>query len=235
MSHIRKATFRALKACVAAFSLALLFSDASAASRPDVKIHNAPLLKMKEQAHYTAYIDENFTPQQRYGILLGLHEWVRATNGMITIEDRYGWTADEDMRDIPSPNRTGLKRCTSTIHIAHAYHDFPTVKEVEERKGPIDGLSYGDCDVKFMILVMDRISTHAELMQTTMHEMGHLLGLDHTNVPWQSVMYESDEKPAMCVTKLDLAQLCDQDRFDCDPEDLWPCESVPPTRKKSTK
>lgn len=194
--------------------------------RPFVRYPDAPP-KVSERAHFVVYIDDHFTTQERFVITRGVHEWVRATNGMITTEERSGWTSDQEMRDRPEKGK-----CTRSIHIARANHDYPTVAEEERKKGSLNGMAYGDCQAKFIIMVMDRIDGDMWLLkQVTTHEMGHILGLKHIPVPFRSVMYPNDGNTCECVTELDLQQLCDDDKWNCDAVKLAPC--VPIVPKKS--
>lgn len=189
-------------------------------------------VKLKEKMRFSLYIDDHFDKNERPVVLQGINEWVRATNGMITIEDHVGWTSDDDMKDIPVPNKVGLTQCTKTIHIAKVNHDFPLVKVAEDELGEILGLTQSGCKVKFVLLVMDRIDDLETLLQTSTHEMGHVLGLAHIPVPYSSIMYPNNSKPGVCVTALDLAQLCDNPFFACDVSTMSPCISEGPKNKR---
>lgn len=204
-------------------------------ARARVILPPKPSKKVEEKLHLKVYLDDHFTPQEKIAVTLGIHEWVRATNGMITMEEASGWTADQDMHDLPKRDATGTVKCTRSVHIARVNSDFPVINEFEEESGgEILGLAHSDCFNKFFFMVMDRINNdYVTMTQTSMHEMGHILGLSHARIPYKTSMYPSDEKPAMCVTELDLAQLCDNKFFSCDPKSMWPCTSEAPTKKQN--
>lgn len=185
--------------------------------------------KVPEKLHLTVYIDDKFTPQERFSVTLGIREWERATNGMITIQTESGWTMEDDFRDVPDRINVAMGRCSRSVHVARIVSENPLIQKIEEEVGTqIDGFANGTCEAKYVLIVIDRNDDLDQVQQTMTHELGHLLGLEHIKVPYRTAMYPGDMKCTMCLTELDLAQLCDLPQYECDVSKLQPCV---PTKK----
>ena len=79
-------------------------------------MYPVPGKKVPEKVHLVIYVDDHFTPQERFTVVKGLHEWQRATNGMVTMEEKSGWGSDQDFKEIPNVDENGLISCTKAVH-----------------------------------------------------------------------------------------------------------------------
>lgn len=208
----------------AAFAISL-FGPREVEAKQYSYVHQAK--KVAEKLHLVVYVDDLFTPEEKLVVAQGLQEWTRATNGMITFETKSGWTKADDMNDVTDRIGVLLGRCTKSVHIARVTPEDSLVKQIEtDVDEQINGFAQGKCESKFILLVMGRIEDDVTLAQTTTHEMGHILQLAHIPVANRTVMYPGDTKATLCVTELDLIQLCDLEHFQCDVSKMQPCVPV---------
>jgi hypothetical protein len=191
---------------------------------PDVI--NPSTTRVPAKIDLKVYVDDNFNFFQKVAIIKGLDEWDRATNGMVTFHTvNERWTSDQNFHDVGQPDENGDITCSHSLHVINVTSEQQYVADIEEQLSqPIYGFTQSKCAYKFVLIVTDRANNNDIIKQTMTHEMGHVLALDHTPVPYRSIMFPGDGYAARCVTDLDIYQLCMDDFFGCNPATMNPCK-----------
>lgn len=177
------------------------------------------------------FIDDKFSGLERESITEGVKEWERATDGTVrfNILPRGTWNVNDRLLTVPKPDSaTHITHCSKDIYIVRAFSKDKLVTSIEsaikEQTGEkivLAGYTNSSCQVKWILIVADRIETEDVYVEVTVHEMGHMLGLRHVTLQEMTCMYPSLEYSTKCVTQLDTEQFCNI--WKCDPEKMIPC------------
>ncbi len=146
------------------------------------------------------FIDDKFSQTERLLVEDGVQEWERATN--------------EELIYIPQIDPvTHIVHCTKDIYVARVFSQDKIVldtqraiKEYDGSEVELAGYATPTCAKKYFFIVADEIDTDESFIDVTMHEMGHILGMQHTKQENMTVMYPSLDKSAQCLTHLDMVQ-----------------------------
>lgn len=167
-----------------------------------------------EHVKRTVFVDSKFDSIMVDRIHQAMLEWTQRTRGMVV------W----DLGIIPTDVDMGEGKddvCSNSILITAATSDSTVVKKVEELKGEkIAAATYTSCKFNFMLLVTDRLKTVEDFESTTLHELGHFLGL-HDVDDKNALMHEDDSGVAKCITASDMEQFCK--KWNCDPTSMDVC------------
>jgi hypothetical protein len=169
------------------------------------------------------HIDKKFSGIERDKIREGLREWERATNGIVKFVIKNDWNSEDEI-ELPVPDENGTVKCTRDMYIVRALSTDAVVKGIEEEiESTIAGYANPTCRLKFVLIVADKIDNAEKYLAVTIHEMGHMLGLQHMAIPNETSMFPGLPKSTACVTELDLKQFC-AIGWKCDPAELSPCK-----------
>ena len=178
------------------------------------------------QAESRIFIDNEFSGLETNVIIGGFAEWVRATNGLIDfhVQPKGTWEFGDGLPDgnLSELKSSSDKVCSKDIYVVRLSSKSAVIRMIEKNTSTeLAGYAHPGCDVKFILLVADRLRSELDFRTATIHEIGHMLGLQHFAVPGITVMYPNLGGARACVTPTDLVALCSLWR--CKPEKLSPC------------
>ena len=143
------------------------------------------------------YIDETFTTQDDFMIGLAAAQWEKKTDGLVTFKMHYLVNSAEFV----------TLEDSKAITIVKVGVNDPFTEEAENEAGNLLGLYTRRFHNELIALNVDRIDSALEMRATTMHELGHALGLDH-NPRKFTLMYPSEEFGGHSITNYDLEEFC---------------------------
>lgn len=153
------------------------------------------------------YVDNSFEENENLMIKQAAEQWEKKTNGIVTFKVHYFTTATEYL----------TLRDSKALPMTKVNLGDPFTEEVEDEAGKLLGLYTRRFHTELIVLNVDRIRDMLEFRATTMHELGHALGLEH-NPREFTLMYPSEDFGAHSITKYDLAAFCEI--YFCDPKKL---------------
>lgn len=174
------------------------------------RVHPAAATRLATRVSLEVHADVRFTPDERDGINMAAHEWEHFTNGFARVCVVY----DADLRDIERQAKHDLLlRVESTT---------PYVEWA-----PIRALAYTVRDptnktaAQKVFVVIDRITTSETFRHVMLHEIGHLLWVEHPPPGARAVMAEEVNGYA-CPRREDMQLFCAFHK--CRLEDVRWCE-----------
>lgn len=147
-------------------------------------------------------IDNSFTEDERLSIEESAHRWERVTKKAVRFdfsnyEIRKNFNPQLEFLDNPGITNSDILETERTIFVWNG-KEGTQLQQFESSLGfKVVGMAPGN----YMMLVPSRLTTQ-ELQQTATHEIGHIIGLQHS----QSIM--NAESPSDCITSTDTLQYC---------------------------
>lgn len=176
----------------------------------------------------TVIIDDKFDRDERKVISNALRDWEYATDDMLEFDVINDvWRSGDRPFYTPRPDpETGVVYCTRDIYVSRVLSTDRRVKDIEatiqgEVHGGFDLAGYANpgCVSKWIMLVADRVSSEVEYRTLVIHEVGHILGMQHIDSrEKKTVMFPTLEGSATCITDTDMRQFCRG----------WSCEGYHP-------
>lgn len=185
--------------------------------------HSKPKTPKKdvERPTFTLFIDKGFSGPERELIVDSFKEWEITTRGVVKFQvSTYPFNSITD--ELPEGEEG---KCTYDTYVVRMPEDAKIVKKLDGRfkpKGHTLGFTQSNCQTRVVALITSRLKDAKLFRQVTVHEAGHLIGLDHIPVPQESVMFPSVDKATKCATRLDMKQLCML--YECDWRDMKTCD-----------
>lgn len=137
-----------------------VFLSCSGIEKPLIYI-NSPKLELKEEKYL--YIDKDFSLEDKESIKKAVNQWNYALNGYINIEIKdYNFDLDPDK----------LKKIWGKGWI------ILKIDSKNSLAGEEDQLGWTKISESIVYIIRDRFSDDME--EVVMHEMGHLLGIEHS-------------------------------------------------------
>lgn len=174
---------------------------------------------------FILHVDEGFTKAEKDVVIDSFVEWERDTHKIVRfVLSTAKWNSKIDSTDSSVDDENG---CTIDVFVARIESSNKFVQEFEKRHNTNNntlGLTLRQCSAKHVAFVMDRIEAYKNptLLRTVgVHEVGHVIGLDHIPVPNETVMFPSVDHVLSCPTALDMKQFCLL--YGCDWHDMKSC------------
>lgn len=164
-------------------------------------------IKRTTPIHKTLYIDRNLSEDELDIITGAAYEWHTATNGMVNY----------DIVRLPHQNID----VSNSIVIVIVSADFPEIISLDSQSASYNhlGYYYQGGPIPYIALVPYRIED--KLYKTVvMHELGHSLGLRHSDILLGigTLMYPNVDAGSNTITDADLQQFCQI--YGCDANQL---------------
>lgn len=158
-------------------------------------LFNQPSKRLNCEYRTTIFADKTFTNQERILILEALDDLHYFCNGIVELEIVF---------DLDSNDQEFIKN-NCVLFRVDAEH--PSIKESDENiKSTTLGLcSYMANDTRRLYLVSERLWNHITFKTTVTHELGHFIGLDHTNK--HSIMHKSNYSNVLFPTRIDALEM----------------------------
>lgn len=165
------------------------------------------------------YISPEFTPEEHNNIVNGILMWERATNGLIV----WHLMSFDPKNSPPKPAGCcgGVQQRSVMFRRATSGDEWVKKWDAEHRPKTLLGLCQGNSleETAWLWLVENRLNTSESESVIAAHELGHALGLDHTDDK-DSVMSEFFRTSTRCLTVHDLRAFCD--KYGCNTEGMEP-------------
>jgi hypothetical protein len=169
-------------------------------------LFNQPKKELDCEYSETIWADTTFTPAERILILESLDDLHYFCNGLVRLEIRF---------ELDKSDSEFIKKNCVLLRV-DGYH--PSIVASDER---IKSTTIGLCDwmandTKRLYLVHERLSSPTTFRTTSIHELGHFIGLDHTKIP--SIMHRSNHNNVLYPTRLDAEEVAKV--WSINPQDL---------------
>lgn len=172
-------------------------------------------LSNSQQKNYKLYISDTFTPLQQQLIQEAIDEWGKALNPIFVYKVSIIHLSNDELLEISFNDRLKF-----AIHNEVFIMPLPIADAPHKHTAAF----YTDQYLFHYIAVIDKGHeiNNPELYKAVIaHEMGHMFGLDHIDKRHKSIMYWRADESSMCITKIDLIELCKL--WCCKAEELHPC------------
>lgn len=199
----------------------ILISCSYHSARNHNKSTNVPEFNFNHKTIVKVFINDGFSDNHIKWINESIDLWNYNANGNIIF-----YTSQNKSK------RFGYKNtCNIYMTITPVTHDDERVIKHDEKNSEGSktiGLAYyKKCSYSNIYLVTDRLSVKKKFVWTTLHELGHGIGLNHDDEK-KSIMYETynketscDEK-GCCFFKRDMVNMCIE-HF-CNPDTTFYCK-----------
>lgn len=172
---------------------------------PKLLFHQ-PNYKLKCCYQETILADRNFTETERYLITEARKDLEHFCNGMIALDIRF--ELDPEDKETIRDNCVLLR-----VEVTH-----PSIVESDAK---LESITLGLCDymrnkTRRLYLVPERLTNPITFRTTAIHELGHFIGLSHTEKP--SIMHKHNNNNILYPTYIDAVELSKV--WNCDIQDL---------------
>lgn len=178
--------------------LAEVYSDLRTAGlklgKPKLLFHQ-PKKELDCEYSEIIWADTAFTTEERLLILESLNDLHYFCNGLIDLEIRF---------ELDGYDSEFIKKNCVLLRVDGTH---PSIVASDER---IKSTTIGLCDwmandTKRLYLVHERLPNPVTFRTTSIHELGHFIGLDHTKIP--SIMHRSNHNNVLYPTRLDAEEV----------------------------
>lgn len=168
----------------------------------------APILKSHVRhyelpVHRTIYLERTFYDDEVVHVIKAAMEWYDVTNGQVVF----------DIKVLPQNNIM----IGDAVVFMNVTPDNPEIMVLDNKyhyttlgyTNSVDGLSY--------VLFVDERIPDSDYEMVMMHEMGHVLGLEHIEGEegWNTLMFPTTDLQSPHITNKDLYYFCQ--KYHCDP------------------
>lgn len=161
---------------------------------------------------FNIFISNSFTVLQKKLITDAINEWSRATNPVFVFNIKYTNVSNEVLQVYPFNQENSY----NTIFIMLAPASWAPSNESAGYFTARYGTNYIGMIDRDIELVNEKLYTNVVI-----HEIGHVLGLEHLDIDHKTIMTSFGNKSSGCITKIDLKYLCKV--WCCDYTKLHPC------------
>jgi hypothetical protein len=153
--------------------------------------------------HKTLYLERGIYDEEVFSIMEAASEWYDDTNGQVVF----------DIKMLPRLNINP----SNAVVMFNVTPDFPEVILLDNvNQHSTMGCTNRDAFLPYIWFVDERIES-SQYQAVAMHEMGHVLGMDHIE-GWEGIftlMYPSADLGSNHITETDLKYFCKL--YHCDP------------------
>lgn len=147
------------------------------------------------------YIDIKFCNSEKKLIKKAIDNWNDALNGYLVLK-----VVGLEFKETPKAIDDIIKNKSYVILRAYSSDEIIKERDINDNENVIVGLA-NKLGGNVMHLVMDRL-TEKDIMEITMHELGHLLGADHTDEKYlMSIIYNKERYK--CVDLFTIKQVAE--------------------------
>jgi len=172
-----------------------LVVDGLITSKPPAFLFHQPTITLPCQMQEIILVDKSFSENEQKLIIEAVDNLEQFSNGLIRIILKFDLEPDDEERI--DNHHVILRVASSDTIIASADEQFDS---------NILGLcQVMDNDTRKLYLVHDRINNDIVFRTTALHELGHFIGLDHTQRP--SIMFRQISPRVLYMTYKDAVEM----------------------------
>lgn len=150
-------------------------------------------VKLDKYTHKTLYISSDFSNKEIKIIKDAAHEWEVKTKYRVVFS----------IVELPIDEKIQM----DGIIIVPLSEDHPAIITLDNFGGVTLGF-YNNTDYLYPYISLVTYRLNDKFFKVTLHEIGHVLNLDHVRFTTDSVMYPSANLAANTITDTDLIQFC---------------------------
>ena len=166
--------------------------------------HNANL-----KINKTVYIDKRFSKIEINYIEEALNEWSEKSNNLLQFKVEYNININE---------KEYIKNKYQSIMIEKTHSSDTEIVFVEKlSETTLIGLCNTSTAPIDVMIIFDRLKNKEEYRSVVIHEIGHALGLKHSDIRW-TLMYPYIDSGSYHLTYYDMEQFCKI--YSCNVKDL---------------
>lgn len=172
---------------------------------PSHRLFNQPKITNDYQLVEEIHADISFTEKEKLLILRAAKDFEYFSNDQITFDIQF---------DLDSSDQEAVENQSVILRVDKTH---PLIVEMDGYyKYSILGVCQYREDYDALYLVHDRLRNPITFRTTTIHELGHFVGLDHTN--GRSIMHKHNLSSVLYPTRADAIEFAKV--YNCKPEEL---------------